>query len=89
MSAQPCPTCAARDRAEWLESLRDGQLVLVRNGKSVHFRAQIDRTTKTQVAIGNLKFRRTDGRAIRSKHSTQPLRSYRNLVLVRDEKENV
>jgi hypothetical protein len=76
-------------RSEWLSSLGAGDSVVVRNGRSVHFGAEIDGESKTRVSIGTLRFRRKDGQLIRNKYSTQPVRAYRNMVLVRTETEAV
>jgi hypothetical protein len=81
-----CPVCQARTRIEWLDAIKAGDVVMVRNGL-VHFNAVVDRTTKTQIAIGSLKFRRVDGTLIRRKGARLSVSSFARFRLVQSAQE--
>jgi len=46
---------------EWLESLKEGDLVLIKFGFNPYNQARIKRTTKTQIIVEGQRFRRQDG----------------------------
>lgn len=48
------------DSSEWLQRLRTGDVVLVRNGR-LHFRAPITDATPCYIFLGRLKFHRENG----------------------------
>ena len=66
---------------DWLQELRTGDVVLVRNGL-IHYRTQLTDATPCFLHVGRLKFRRDSGWIIISQQ-----RFGTKLLLVRNEKE--
>lgn len=81
-----CPICQKYARRDWLDAIKQGDVVMVRNGQ-IHFNAVVGRTTKTQIAVGSLKFRRADGTLIRRKGASLSMRSFSRFKLVQSAQE--
>jgi len=56
----------AKDDNNWLQNLKPGDSVIVSPGATYtpDYVAMVTRTTATQIHIGNVKFRRTNGREV-------------------------
>ena len=85
-ASDSCRAAASISRVQWLNSLKTGDIVLVRNHVHLHFRAPITDATPCYLHVGKLKFHRLSG----AQTNRQRRKVYRmRLLLVRSDTEKV